>query len=369
MKKVLHILSAGDTGGIEALCSDYADFSKHENIFLFLWGGGYNAEKIREMGKKVYILNASKKHIFALCRKAENICVKEKVDVVITHHSDIYAHICMMLLKQSNLNIKTIAYAHANAIDMFHADKMFQRVMKKKILKWSLSKSDRVIAVSESVKESVVNIFKTPRNHVTVVYNGVNIDRFGCKTKFKEKCIQIIYVGRLVEEKRVQITLQALSMLSDELDYKFVIVGTGAYKDELDTLSKKLGIADRVIFAGERHDIEDLLRQSDIFIHVPLQEGFGITVVEAMASGLTCICSKVGGIPEIIQDGENGYLVSVDAPEELAMIIKDVALNYENEKNLLIREKAKKRAEDFSVLSYVADVDDFIQNNVFLGGG
>ena len=358
MKKVLHILSAGNTGGIEVLCSDYAYFSKHENIFLFLWGGGYNAEKIRKMGKKVYILNASKKHFFALFRKIESICVKEKVAVVITHHSDIYAHICMMLLKQNNQNIKTIAYAHANAKDMSHADKIFRRIIKKKILKWSLSKSNRVIAVSESVKESVESILETPRNHVTVIYNGVDIDRFGCKTKLNEKCIQIVYVGRLIEEKGVQITLQALSMLSDELDYKFVIAGTGGYKDELDTLSKKLGIADRVIFVGERHDIEDLLCQSDIFIHVPLQEGFGITVVEAMASGLTCICSKAGGIPEIIQDGENGFLVSEGNPQALAdKLVKVIECSDLN----VIRRNARKRALEFSIENFVEMLDQEIE--------
>lgn len=362
MKKILHILSAGDTGGIEALCSDYAYFSKHENIFLFLWGGGYNAEKIREMGKKVYILNASKKHFFSLRRKAENICVTEKVNVVIMHHSDIYAHVCMMLLRKKIKNIKIIAYAHANAIDMSRADKIFWEIIKKKILKWSLSKSDRVIAVSESVKESVVSIFEIPRDHVAVIYNGVNIGKFGCKAKFKEKCIQIVYVGRLIEEKGVQITLQALSLLPNEERYRFFIVGDGPYKRKLEEMTEKLKLGSHIFFAGERHDIPQFFDKADVFIHMPVyDEGFGIAVIEAMAARVICICARSGALSEIIEDGKNGFLVPKGDPQALADKLMKVIKRSDLD---VIRENAHERALEFSIENFVEKLDYEIEMNL-----
>ena len=118
----------------------------------------------------------------------------------------------------------------------------------------------------------------------------------------------MIYVGRLEKVKGVQNILKGL----EKADKKFhlSIVGDGEYTNELKRLSHKLLLDDNVDFLGRRDDIPELLSKADVFVHLPeWEEGFGIAVVEAMASGLICICGNVGALPEIIEDGVNGYLV------------------------------------------------------------
>lgn len=359
--RVLHLLSSGSIGGIESLCRDYASFSRHENVFVFLWSGGYNADKIAETGSKVYVLNALKKHFLRLWDKIKSICVDEKVNLVITHHADVYSHMCMLFIKRYFPMIRTIAYAHANAEDMCHSSRDGGNFFKKQVLKYFFVHADKTVAISESVKRSLIELFGLSPEHITVIYNGVNIERFCCSRELHSEILQIVYVGRLIEEKGVHITLKALSMLPEDCKYEFVIVGVGPKRHELMGLSHELGIDDKVIFAGERHDVPQILAKSDIFIHVPLQEGFGITIVEAMKAGLTCICSRSGGIPEIINDEENGYLVETDDPDELSKVLYNIIIGYSDMKNCLIRENAIKRAEQFSIVNYTSAIDELVE--------
>lgn len=358
--KVLHMLSAGGTGGIETLCREYTSFSKNDNVYIFLWSGGYNAKKIKDAGAKIYDLNASKKHILKDWKIIKKICIEEKPDIVIAHHADPYLHIFLMLFKKIFPSIRTVAYAHGNAEEMCHAHRNGRHFFKKNIIKQSMNSTDMVIAISESVKNSLTKYFGTSPEHIAVIYNGVDINKYTCSYKTFSNCIKLIYIGRLIKEKGVQVTLKALSLLPPDLNYEFTVIGDGIYKTELEKLCESLGLNDKVTFIGNRHDIPALLSSADIFIHMPVwEEGFGITVVEAMAAGLICIVNDRGAMPEIITDGKDGYIIPRDNYYELAKKIKEITCNG----NITdIQHNARNRASDFSIKNFADKLDKELLN-------
>lgn len=359
--KVLHLLSGGGIGGIETLCKNFSIYSKHDNIFVFLWTGGPIADEMRGMDRKVIFLNGDKKDFFGVYKKIFKICVREKIEVIIAHHADPISHYCLLRLKRNIPNVKTIAYAHGHAKDMCVYRHFWVKKIKYLVIKKSLRKADAVVAISNLVKESVVDFFDVNAQKISVIYNGVDIKKF-VSNYGGVKCgaIKIIYVGRIIEQKGVQVTLRALSQLKD-IDYTFKIVGDGTYRNTLENLAQDLGIGNRVEFTGSRRDVSELLRQSGIFIHMPVwEEGFGITIIEAMSTGLPCICARSGAIPEIIEDGKNGFIVEKGNADMLAQKIRQVATMSDNDLKILSH-NAVERAHYFSIERFTNNLDKLIE--------
>ena len=142
------------------------------------------------------------------------------------------------------------------------------------------------------------------------------------------------------------------------------IVGDGDYREALQTLVKELNIGDRVTFLGTRTDVPELLAQADVFIHVPdCAEGFGIAVVEAMASGLICVCGDRGALPEIVDDGRSGFIVEKNDPERLAQLLRAIAEDPNSEIYENIRANALEASRQFSVEAFSAKLDNLIEES------
>lgn len=119
--KILHLLAAGGTGGIETLCRDYAKYSKHDNTFVFVWG--YNGKTYLEMknrGDDAIQLNASKINPIETLKKIDCIRKDKGAQIIIVHHAAPLLYLYLMLVKKDKQHIRTIIYAHGNAVDMYH---------------------------------------------------------------------------------------------------------------------------------------------------------------------------------------------------------------------------------------------------------
>lgn len=359
---VMHILAKAETGGIETLCKDYDIFSKHNNIFVVLWGvNGVTAKTIKQNGGMVLELNSNKKNIIKVYKQLCAIVKEYSIDAVVVHHAASIMHIYMHLLKAKYNNLITIAYAHGAAEDMCRHNDRKGLALRKFILSKSLKKSMRVIAISNWVKNSLISYFNVPSNKIVVLYNGTNTSRFVSNLNEKNEMIKLIYVGRLVKEKGVQTTLQCLNMLPKNLKWTFDIVGDGSFRQNLEQQTVEFDLTDRVQFLGSRNDIPELLKTHDLFIHMPAwDEGFGITVIEAMASGLLCICYAKGGIPEIIENGKNGILVHSE--EELIDTLNNLLNKNDYTDINLIRKMAVERAKSFDIRIFSKKLDDLIDN-------
>lgn len=362
---VLHLLAGGDIGGIETLMSNYARYSENRNHFIMLWGeNGSATNQIRSEGSPVIELKLHRGKELSSFKFVKDYCKENKIDVAIVHHAAPLAHLYLIGIKRMYPNIKIVTYAHGAAEDMSRKEKKQGLWLRKKILSKSLQKADAVVAISDCVKKSLVDYFGTPIDNIHIIFNGTPLSIYqNLCGHIDSNTIRLIYVGRLIEQKGVQLTLKALSKMKTNKKWKFVIIGDGSYRQELETMSKDLGLETYVEFLGKRTDIPQQLNNADIFVHFPLwREGFGITIIEAMAVGLVCICANVGAIPEIVTDGINGFLVEYRDTDALADALADALERYNTSEVRRIKLSAKERAKNFSIEKFVRQLDELISS-------
>jgi glycosyltransferase involved in cell wall biosynthesis len=217
----------------------------------------------------------------------------------------------------------------------------------------------RFICVSAHASAHLITYAGIPPDKVEVVHNGVDRSRFirarlpserlavRKALGFSKEDVIIGNVSRLVENKGHDVFLKAaLMVLTRRSDARFLIVGDGPQRAGLELLARQLGIAGQVLFAGARHDIADLLSVMDAFAFPAHHEGFGLSLVEAMASGVPVVASNDSAIPEIIRDEQEGILFSPGDERALAQAL----LRLVNDRALpgRLAAAALKRSEQFS---------------------
>jgi glycosyltransferase involved in cell wall biosynthesis len=150
-----------------------------------------------------------------------------------------------------------------------------------------------------------------------VIPNAVDVAAAPRSSLYDRKRPLIVAVGRLRAPKDFPTLIGALGRLPRD-SFDGLIVGTGPDRPQLEGEISALGLSDRVRLAGERHDIPELLATADVFVLPSRSEGLPVSVLEAMAAGLPVVASRVGGVPELVQDGKTGLLVEPGDPEQLA---------------------------------------------------
>ena len=156
--------------------------------------------------------------------------------------------------------------------------------------------------------------------------------------------INIGYVGRLVDGKGLENLLEAIAILkSQNLEFNCLIFGSGPLEEKLKKMAEDLGIAEKIKWRGfmPYNKVPEALAQIDIFIYPSWHEGFGRSIMEALAMEKAVVATRVGGIPDLIKDGENGFLVEPHKPEMLAQKIKELMENKE------LREKFGKTGHEW----------------------
>lgn len=187
-----------------------------------------------------------------------------------------------------------------------------------------LSRLDRCVAVSSQVREELLaHGFREAA--VLTIPNGVDTTRFRpaeARAALRE-CLSlrgrtVVFVGRLVPEKGLDCLLRAWSSLELAPADVLLLAGDGPERPALHNLARQLGIAGRVRFLGKADEPERILQASDLFVLPSLTEGMPNSLLEAMATGLPCIATRVGGTPDLIAHGQNGVLVPPGDPKAVA---------------------------------------------------
>ncbi len=199
------------------------------------------------------------------------------------------------------------------------------------VLKYNLL-LDRVFTVSASIRATLVNL-GVHAELVEVIYEGVDLATVDAlQTDYRLppalKGPIIGTVAHLSMEKGHVTLLRAARMLKEKkLDFSLVIVGGGELREMLETLAGELGLTEQVMFTGFRPDSDALMKQFDIFCLPSLSEGLSSAILAAMAFGLPVVSTTVGGIPELVLNGETGYLVEPEDPESLAQALETLLCN------------------------------------------
>lgn len=186
---------------------------------------------------------------------------------------------------------------------------------------------------------------------ITVIPNGVDFKKFtnvGGPTSHIDSPFVVLSVGRLEKVKGHKYLIEAFSEIKKEIpEAKLVLVGDGSERGNLENQADKLGISRSIEFVGEiLHDeLPRWYHGVDVFVMPSLSEGFGITAIEAMASGLAIVATRVGSLSEIVQDGEAGILVERGNAEQISSAVLRI---YRDETfRLTLEENGKREAQKF----------------------
>lgn len=201
--------------------------------------------------------------------------------------------------------------------------------------------AQHVVANSESLRHLALQSF--PGCKISVITNGVSATTFQPASAPPEvgRAVLALCVARLVKRKGIQHLLRAVKQ-SKVLNLHVRIAGTGPEEDNLRQLAKSLGVESRVEFMGAQSPdaMADCYREAAFLVHPAVTESFSMTLLEAMASGLPIIATDVGGIPELVEPGENGILV---APGDVAALAE--AMNTMSEPAVRARFASNNRAK------------------------
>jgi glycosyltransferase involved in cell wall biosynthesis len=187
----------------------------------------------------------------------------------------------------------------------------------------------RLVVVSELLREEITAWFGLPPERVLTIANGVDTERFRRGPDFDRAAVRreltggdyplITNVARLTPQKAQHHLLDAAKLvLAACPDVRFVLLGEGPLRPELEAQAAALGLSDRVIFAGFRPDVPDILAASEVFVLSSLWEGMPVALLEAMAAGCAAVATDVGGVGQVLRHEVTGLLVPPADPPALA---------------------------------------------------
>ena len=190
------------------------------------------------------------------------------------------------------------------------------RVKYSQAMKSLLSSSDRIIAVSRAFQNDFVSLFPDLHEKSVYIHNGVNRNELELPLKVETRHDQdryILCVAMHNEKKALDVLIRAVALLEDvEPPFKLILVGDGPLHQQLKALAVSLGVHKQIAFLGfqGRAEVAKLLHGCEVFVLPSRSEPFGIAIIEALACKKPVVATSVGGIPEIIENGKNGLLVS-----------------------------------------------------------
>ncbi len=208
------------------------------------------------------------------------------------------------------------------------------------------------VSVSRKVSHTVKELYGVES---PTIYNGVPTSKYPGEREgstFKGE-IRILNVGKFKRAKNHLLLVEAFAKAwAEERRLRLMLAGDGSARKKVEARVKQLGLEDRVDFLGWRSDIPNLLSRCDIFVLSSEWEGFGIALVEAMAGGKPIVATRVGGVPEVVEDGETGFLVPPRDAEALAGAILKLARDENLRREM--GEKGWKRAREKFDISLIA---------------
>ena len=355
--RVVHLQLSGDPGGIVSLCYSIAKNSKNTNYMYFLFEGGAVAKEMKERGIPVIVSNSSRYRWRKSIKQFVRFCEEEKIDVVINHMNCPIACAHVFGVKKYFPHIKIIGYMHSNQKNFLSNKK--GKFFYVPLIRRMQRVCYKVVAISEFVKKTGMDTFMLESNKIEVIYNGIDCKKFEIQTKTNGKNeMNLIFVGRLIREKGVQFLIRAISQLSQNTKVHLHIVGYGPMYEELKELSEELHVDKRIVFWGKRMNIQEFLERAIFFVHPAIcEEGFGITLVEAMAAGVPCIAYDGGAIPEIIDHNVNGFLVEKGSVEKLTEQIEQAYDLYTDGQYEKMSRAAVEKAKMFDIRSMVQKLE------------
>jgi L-malate glycosyltransferase len=246
----------------------------------------------------------------ALASKMAEVANREQLDILHVHYAIPHA-VCAILAKQmANVDMKIVTTLHGTDITVLGYDPSLTDA-----IKFGIEKSDIVTAVSNSLITQTHELIQ-PDKQIETVYNFIDervyqkreANHLKREFEIKDEEKVIIHVSNFRPVKRVQDVVKTFAKIAAVMPAKLLLVGDGPEMTIICKLVRKLGLTEKVHLLGKQENLDELYSISDLMLLLSEKESFGLVALEAMACGVPCIGTNVGGMPEVIQDGKTGYI-------------------------------------------------------------
>lgn len=372
---VVHIIYRLDVGGLETVLINvinHTPVSRYHHVIICLTEYSEFRRRIQQEGVEIHALNKRPGKDLGVYVRLWRLLRRLKPDIV--HTYNVATIDCQVAAAAAGVRRRVHAEHGRDVFDLHGENKRY--ILLRRLLQPLI---DKIIPVSRDLENWLIARVGMPGRKVHRIYNGIDTDGFRPRSKEKEmlpiegfsdaSSFVIGTVGRLHAVKDhvtlVKAFLRLVEMVSGGRErLRLVIAGDGPLHQEILTLIESSGFADIVWLTGERNDVANLMRGFDVFVLTSLAEGIPLTVLEAMSCALPVVATRVGGLPELVEEGMTGRLVAVSDPTSLSEALR----SYIDEPLLIERHgrAGRRRVEEqFSVQTmteqYLAVYDELLR--------
>lgn len=282
----------------------------------------------------------------ALASKMADVIKDEELDVLHVHYAIPHAVCAVLAREMSGRDIGIVTTLHGTDISVLGQDSTLSQA-----IKYGIDKSDIVTTVSHALKEQTYELIDTVKP-IETIYNFVDEREYfprnsrNLKEQFgiQEDEKVLIHVSNFRKIKNLPHIIEAFMKIRANVKAKLLLVGDGPEKHRVMDQVKESPYMKDVLFLGKQENLAELYAISDLKLLLSQQESFGLVLLEAMACGVPCIGTNVGGIPEVIEHGVDGFIVDLGDTETVAEYA--VQLLQDEEKLLRFRETAIRAVGD-----------------------
>ena len=251
-------------------------------------------------------------YTLALASKIIDLIRKKRVELIHVHYAIPHTSSAYLAKKALGEDIKIVTTLHGTDVHLVGLDPSY-----KPIVKFSMQQSDSLTAVSEFLKKQTLEKFNIAKE-IEVIYNFVDSEKYKRESQNESKEKLICHVSNFRAVKRVLDVVRVFERVVKKIPCRLCLIGQGPDKSCVQELVRKLGLKNKVEFLGNMRDTSRILRKSHLFLLPSEQESFGLAALEAMSCEVPVVASRVGGLPEVIRHGIDGYLAEVGNLEEMA---------------------------------------------------
>jgi len=298
----------------------------------------------------------------ALAVRMHEVVLAHKLDLLHVHYAIPHATSAWMareMLKPTRPDIKVLTTLHGTDITIVGQDPSFHA-----ITKFSIEKSDGLTAVSKYLRDETQSVFGCAACRIDVIPNFIDpavYDRSRYEPQLREQVNGdkvLMHISNFRAVKRVRDVVGIYARVAKEVPSVLVMVGDGPERIDAEQEARRLGVQDRVFFLGKLESVAPLLASADLFLIPSQSESFGLSALEALATGVPVVGSRAGGLPEVVRDGETGALCVVGDVEGMARAAIDLLADDDRWRatSTLAAADARKR---FSLEQVVRQYEDF----------
>ena len=346
---------------------------KGHNIHFITYNLPVRLEALRDPNINFHEVNVPDYPLFkyqpyelALSSRLVDVVKSNQIDILHVHYAIPHAYAAYMakkMLIDIGIQIPIVTTLHGTDITLVGSHPFYRPAVA-----FSINHSDRVTAVSKSLKEDTLRLFDIKKN-IQVIPNFIDIDKIKSKEKPCERSLLALKEEKILSHisnfrhlKRILDVIAIFEGVLPKVKSKLMMVGEGPEKQKAVQYVKEKGLEGKVLFLGNSNEIEKILCYSDLFLLPSEKESFGLSALEAMAHGVPVISSNAGGISEVNIHGKTGYLSDIGDIQDMT---KNALKLLEDDKlHSMFKNQAQTQAGIFGIDKVVGKYESIYVNAV-----